>query len=232
MRDESDKSALRTAARARVLPGPRLLASVVAVIAMLLVLALVATGVAFLAGWRPSLNPFRDEAVDRTGPAVLKSLNDLSEYHAASGHYETVVDVENATPYVPDILSGERVLYVGKGDVDAVVDFGRLDQGRVVVSQDRTAVSIRLPAPTVDQPTLDLEHSYVANHEQGIVNRFKGSDLERQAQLKAVQQMTSAAVGSGDLADRARQNTTAMLRALFGAAGFTTVTVTFDEDPG
>lgn len=221
-----------TAAPTRVRSAPQVLGSVGAAVAVVVVVALVATAVALLAGWRPSLNPFRHEAVDRTGPAVLKSLNDLSEYHAASGHYETVVDLGNATRYLPDILSGERVLYVGKGDVDAVVDFGRLDRDRVVVSQDGTAVTVRLPAPTVDQPTLDLEHSYVANHEQGLVNRFKGSDLERQAQLRAVQQMTSAAVGNGELAERARQNTTAMLRALFGAAGFTSVTVTYDEDPG
>ncbi len=42
-------------------------------------------------------------------------------------------------------VSGGRVIYVGKGDVDAVVDFGRLDQSNVVVSPDRQSVAVTLP---------------------------------------------------------------------------------------
>ena len=160
---------------------------------------------------------------------MLKSLTDLSEYHAASAHYETVVDIEKDTRYLPDLVSGERVLYVGKGDVDAVVDFGELDERRVVLSEDGKSVTIRLPAPTADQPVLDLENSYVANHDEGLINRFKGSELEREAQLKAVEQMTTAATGEGMLIDRAKENTTAMLRGLFGSLGYTNITITFDE---
>lgn len=65
----------------------------------LLVLVVVAVAVlagpGMVVGWVKSLNPFSEETIDRTGPSVLKSLTDLSEYHAASAHYETVVDIEN-----------------------------------------------------------------------------------------------------------------------------------------
>jgi len=176
-----------------------------------------------------SLNPFEEKTVDRTGPSVLKSLTDLSEYHAASAHYETVVDLEIDNENLPDWISGERVLYVGKGDVDAVVDFGELDERRVVLSEDGTSVTIRLPAPTADPPVLDLKNSYVANHDEGLINRFSGSELEREAQLKAVEQMTTAATGEGMLIDPAKENTTAMLRGLFGSLGYTDITITFDE---
>ena len=176
-----------------------------------------------------SLNPFDEKTVDRTGPSVLKSLTDLSEYHAASGHYETVVDIEKDDSFLPDALSGERVLYVGKGDVDAVVDFGELDGRRVDPSEDGRSVTVRLPAPTVDKPVLDLENSYVVNHDEGLINRFKGSELEREAQLKAVDQMTTAATGEDTLIDLAKTNTTAMLRGLFSSLGYTRITITFDE---
>ena len=207
--------------------------------ALLLVVALVALaiGAAQIPGaiggkvgdFLSSLDPFEEKTVDRTGPSVLKSLTDLSEYHAASAHYETVVDLEIDSEHLPDLISGERVLYVGKGDVDAIVDFGELDERRVVLSENGKSVTIRLPAPTVDEPILDLENSYVANHDEGLINRFTGSELEQEAQLKAVEQMSTAATGEGMLIDRAEENTSSMLRGLFGSLGYTNIEITFDE---
>ena len=218
----------------RVLPSFGGLVRLVLLVAFLAVLAVGTANVPGVLGDRvgdflSSLNPFSEKTVDRTGPSVLKSLTDLSEYHAASAHYETVVDIEKDNGYLPDVLSGERVLYVGKGDVDAVVDFGELDERRVVLSKDGTSVTIRLPAPTVSKPVLDLENSYVASHDEGLVNRFRGSDLESEAQLKAVEQMTTASSGEGMLIDRAEENTSAMLRGLLEALGYTSITITFDE---
>lgn len=184
-----------------------------------------------LTAWQPWLNPFRDTTTDRTGASVLQSLTDLSEYHAASAHYETVVDIEeDGGRFVPDFLSGERVLYVGKGDVAAVVDFGELDERRIVLSEDATSMRVTLPQPTVDRPELDLENSYVVLHDEGLVNRFRGSDLEREAQLRAVEQMTAAAADEGLLLELARENTTSMLEGLFGALEYESVTVTFEGD--
>ena len=220
--------------KARGRGGPRLLPTlglVTSAVGAIVIVAVLIGAVGMIAGWRPS-NPFGEKNVDRTGPSVLQSLNDLSEYHAASAYYETVVDLEGEASRLPDWLKGERVLYVGKGDVDAVVDFGELDERSVNVSEDRTSVTVKLPAPTIAKPELDLATSYVVEHDQGIVNRFKGSDVERRAQLKAVEQMTAAANGEDQLTDRAKENTSAMLRGLFGSLGFTNITITFDEDPG
>ena len=62
------------------------------VIAGLLVVA--AMGVPSLRDLLPSFpNPFATETVDRSGPAVLKSIRDLNEYRAASGHFEVIVDL-------------------------------------------------------------------------------------------------------------------------------------------
>lgn len=193
-----------------------------------LLAGLVAAAIYFT-GWPPSLNPFQEETVDRTGASVIQSLTEISEYHAASGHYETVVDIENDVRFVPGWLSGERVLYVGKGSVNAVVDFSELDERRVDIAEDQTSVTITLPAPHTDQPVLDLENSYIAHRNEGIVNRFRGSELERDAQLRAVEQMTATAAEGDLLLDQAEANTTAMLRGLFGSLGYTSITVTFEE---
>ena len=176
-----------------------------------------------------SLNPFEEETVDRTGPSVLQSLTELSEFRAASAYYETVVDIENDTENVPDFLSGERVLYVGKGDVEAFVDFGELDERRVVADEEARSVTVTLPAPTVGEPVLDLENSYVYDLDEGIITRFQESDLERTAQLKAVEQMTAAATGEDKLVTMAEESTTATLHGLLTALGYTDITITFDE---
>lgn len=196
---------------------------------IILVLGLVGGGL--LTTWKPSLNPFTEETVDRTGSPVLESLTEIREFHAASGHYETVVDIEKDTRFLPDWVSGERVIYVGKGDVHGVVDFSELDESRIQVSEDGLSVTVRLPDPTVGEPVLDLENSYVVNHDQGLANKFRGSDLEREAQLTAVEQMTVAASDEGMLLDLARENTTAMLRGLLATLGFEDVTITFDSQP-
>lgn len=224
---------VRAAPRGR--GGSRLVPAIVGCLGLLMVGALLVGGtfltaaVAFI-GWPPNLNPFQTETVDRTGESVLKSLTEISDFHAATGHYETVVDIENDVRFVPGWISGERVLYVGKGNVDAVVDFSELDEQRVELSEDDTSVTVTLPEPTVDEPVLNVADSYVAHRDEGLVNRFQGSDVEREAQLRAIEQMTAAAAGEGLLIELAKENTTAMLRGLFGSLGYAEVIVTFDDD--
>ena len=201
------------------------LLGVVAMIPVVL-LALVG-GLALLTDWRPSLNPFVEEEIDRTGPSVLQSLTEISDFHAASAYYETVVDLERDTRFVPGWISGERVLYVGKGTVDAVVDFSALDERRVQVDEESGAVRVRLPEPSVGDPVLDLEESYVVSVDRGITNRFRGSDLEQEAQRVAVAQMSEAAEGTGPLVELAESNTVAMLEGLLEALGHDDVSVTF-----
>src|SRR5688572_15538343 len=105
----------------------------------------------------PSLpgNPFAAEVVDRSGPAVLKSIQDLGDYRAATGHFEVIVDVERETA-LPDSLLGERTLFVAVGNVDASVDFSRVDGSTVDVSGDRRSATITLPPPRLSEVRLDL----------------------------------------------------------------------------
>ena len=95
--------------------------------------SLVALGVVVLTGflfvgWVKDLlpglgNPFGTETVDRSGPAVLKSIENLRDFRAASGHFEVIVDVEEDARFIPAKIKGERVLFVAIGSVDAGVDF-------------------------------------------------------------------------------------------------------------
>ena len=58
---------------------------------------------------------FGQEVVDRSTTPLLLALEDLHEYHAATGTFQVVVDREVHTRYVPSVISGERVEFLATG---------------------------------------------------------------------------------------------------------------------
>ncbi|GAA0408843.1 DUF4230 domain-containing protein [Micromonospora gifhornensis] len=176
-------------------------------------------------------NPFSKEQTDRSQPALLESMQDLSRYVAAEGNFQVVVDLQNDRRNVPDWLLNQRTLFVGAGSVEAYVDFGTLTEGAIVQSADGKSVEIKLPAPQLAKTNLDLDKSYVFAEERGLLNRVGdliGGDPNRQQQVYqlAEDRITAAARDSG-LAARAEENTRKMLVGLLGSLGFEHVTVTY-----
>jgi hypothetical protein len=205
----------------------------------LITLVLAVVGVFLLIGWVRDLlpglgNPFSTETVDRSGPAVLKSLENLRDFRAASGHFEVIVDVEKDTRFVPSSLKGERVLFVAIGDVDAGVDFTGIEEGAVEVSDDRRAVTLELPPATIREPELDLERSYVYDRDRGAIDRLQSlfgddSTVPQELYPLAEEKLASAARDGSGLLARAERNTRLMLVGLLRSLGFTRVEVWFDE---
>ncbi|MEY9836127.1 DUF4230 domain-containing protein [Streptomyces sp. 846.5] len=179
--------------------------------------------------WLPSLpNPFGTTTVDRSQPAVLQSIENMSRYEAADGNFQLVVDIDKEAKFLPSALLGKRTLYVAAGTVGSYVDMGKAG---VTVSSDRRSATIVLPHAALDKAALDPKNSYTYAESRGLFNRigdFFSSDPNDQQQLNilAVQKIQTAAAASG-LTTRAEQNTSAMLKGLLGSLGFTTVTVTF-----
>ncbi|MFI7076299.1 MULTISPECIES: DUF4230 domain-containing protein [unclassified Micromonospora] len=176
-------------------------------------------------------NPFSKEQTDRTQPALLESMQDLSRYVAAEGNFQVVVDLENDRRNVPDWLLNQRTLFVGSGSVEAYVDFGALSEGAIVQSADGKSVEVKLPAPQLAETNLDLDKSYVFAEERGLLNRVGdliGGDPNRQQQVYqlAEDRITAAARDSG-LNARAEENTRKMLTGLLGSLGFEQVTITY-----
>lgn len=178
-------------------------------------------------------NPFtaEPETVDRTQPAVLQTIEGLSEYRAATGHFQVIVDLEEEFEGLPPFLRGERTLFVAVGTVDASVDFSGLDEGAVTVSEDRASVTLRLPPPELTDASVDPERSYVFDRRRGLLDRLGGTfsqnpTSDRELYLAAEQQMQEAAAET-DLLGTAERNTAAMLDSLLRSLGFTDVTVDF-----
>jgi hypothetical protein len=216
---------------------------VLRVIAIALAVALGLMGAVLIGGWMlgrslDGLNPFHTTTVDRSSPPVLKSLTDLKTFHAASGYYEVVIDQEKDVSNLPSFLAGERVLFVAAGSVDATVDFSSLTPDKVRTNAARTSVAVTLPAVQLAPPRLDLQRSYVADHQRGLKERLEDalgsqpSAEDTQALYRlAEQRLAQAGARTQDLQTRAEASTRAMLTALFTSAGYTDVTVTFVAEP-
>jgi Protein of unknown function (DUF4230) len=182
--------------------------------------------------WPHLRNPFASQTTDRSGPVVLKSIQDLSRYEAATGNFQVIVDLQKDRAFVPDVIFGERCLFVGVGSVDAFVDFARIGSGAVVVSPDGKSVTVTLPAPALERPNLDHNKSYTYSCSEGALNRlgnlFGGGDPNREMELlqAADKKIAQSAQDSG-LKERAESNTRQMLESLLHSLGYDNVMVVF-----
>jgi hypothetical protein len=193
------------------------------------VLLLVLSAVALLPRLR---NPFAETTVDRSQPALLLSITALSRYEAASGSFQVIVDLAQRTSFLPSFIEGTDTLFVGAGTDIAFVDFSNLGRKSVLVSPNRTAVTITLPPAQLEPAVLNVKQSYVFAQQQGLLNRvgnfFSGNpNNEQQVYIRAQQKIQAAARHSA-LISEAEKNTTAMLEGLMRSLGFKRVTVIFD----
>jgi hypothetical protein len=201
---------------------------------LVLIVAAVAIGLWVFA--RPGLDsPFADRSVDRSPPALLKAIEDLSVYKAATGNFQTIVDIEKDSPLLPSAIKGERTVLVAVGNVDAEVDFSRLSKDAVRVSQDGRSATITLPRPLLGPAHLDTARSHIASRERGLLDRI-GSALgdntegDRELYLAAEERIAAAAADS-DLIQRAEVNTRTMLTGMLRGLGYEQVTVRFVDRP-
>ena len=223
-------------------PGPewrprrrRLPAGAIAAGVVLLVALLAVSSLGSLRLWPSFPNPFGARETDRSQPVLLKAIEDLAVFKAATGNFQVVVDLEKGSRGIPLVIKGERTLFVAGGSVDAEVDFSTLDEGAIKVSADGERVEITLPRARLTQARVDPAQSQVFSRERGLLDRL-GSVLsdnptsERELYQLAQAKMQAAAAQS-DLQARAEQNTRAMLESMLRSLGYRDVTVRFRDPP-
>jgi hypothetical protein len=198
--------------------------------------ALVLVLVVFFAGIRLSVIPglkdlFGTDTHDRSGPALLKSIQDISRYDAASGNFQVVVDLEKDARFLPDAIRGTRTLYVGAGTVDAYVDLGKVGENDVRVNGDRTSATLRLPHARLGKPALDPDRSYAVSKQRGLFDRLGDLFSDNPNGEQAVQKLAVRHIGDAaqesELTARAEKNATGMLEGLLRSLGFKEVRVSY-----
>ena len=205
--------------------GSRALLLIAGLAALLVIAVLLVTG---------PLNPFGTDTKDRSQPVLLKSLENLSDYHAATANMQVVVDVEEDARLLPSFIKGERTLFVAAGTVDAAVDFRGLsrDPDAVKVSGDRRSVKLTLPAPKLLEPRLDPDRSRVYDRDRGVLDRVEDAVSDRPGDEQplyqlAEEKLAAAAAADPKLLQTAERNTRAMLEGLLRGLGFRTIQIEF-----
>ncbi|WP_211882598.1 DUF4230 domain-containing protein [Pseudarthrobacter albicanus] len=184
--------------------------------------ALAGLGVANMFG----ISPFQVRQTDRSQPALLKSIKDISQYHAAVGNFEVVLDIQDDVAWMPDIIAGRRTLFVAAGTVNAYADLSGLADKDLMLSADGKSVTVRLPEPQLDKPNLDHDRSYVFMQDRGVFDRIADAiESPQQAQFfKLAETKLAAAAEGSELRKQAAENTKAMLTGVFVSLG---IQVTF-----
>lgn len=195
-------------------------------------LVVIVIAIGGIGGLIPGLSlPFTTSNVDRSQPPLLREIENIGEFHAASGNFQAVVDLEKDTRFVPSFIKGERTVMVVVGSVDAGVDLRKLPRGSVVQGDDNT-VTVTLPPVRLFPARVDPERSSIAGRSRGLVDRLTGvfgdePGSERELMALGGKKLTEAAAASPDLEARAERNTRALITNLFTQAGYSEVTVKF-----
>ena len=178
-------------------------------------------------------NPFAETTVDRSSPALLRSISSLSRYEAASGSFQVIVNLDLRSSWLPPFILGSQTLFVGQGTDIAFVDFSKLKGSAITVTRNRTAVTVRVPAARLEPAVLNVRRSYVFAQQQGLLNKigsfFSGNPNSQHQVYVLAQQKIQIAARHSALLTQAQRNTRLMLTGLLHSLGFRQVTITFGK---
>lgn len=163
----------------------------------------------------------RRTGIDTSSPAVVDKIRQLSRLETVDYSLDKIVEGERGSPYIPDILVGDKILLVAHGEVIAGVDLSQLKPADVSVSGD--TVHVRLPDSQVLTTRVDNQRTRIFSRSTGLLIA-PDPDLETEVRKAAEDQITKAALADGIL-DKAQQNARNSVTALLYGLGFHIVDV-------
>ena len=194
------------------------------VLALVIVLVSVGLGVGIsrfdLAERVPLIGPLLQERPARTttSPVVVEGVRELDQLATVRVTESILVTRESGGENALDrLFSGEKVLLVATGDVEAGVDLSEVGEEDVRVEGE--TVTIRLPEPEVLSASLDEEETRVYDRDYSPLNLRPDDDLVEEAHAEAEERIEAAARENGVL-DTAETNAEQSIRALVVVLGF------------
>jgi hypothetical protein len=179
-------------------------------------------------------SPFSTTRREHPNAVVLAELRDQSRYVAATGRYQTILDVQVDVDWVPGVLSGSREIFVAEGDVDGWVDLSGLTEDAIDIGPDGDTITVRVPPARLSDPRIDPAATRLVSRERGLVDRMGdalggGDPTNQQFLYQRASEKISEAAARSELSRRTEENTATFLRSLFEGIGYRTVTVEFDD---
>ena len=167
----------------------------------------------------PLLGPLLQERPARTttSPVVVEGIRGLDQLATVRVTESIIVTRESGGDFLDRLFSGEKVLLVASGGVEAGVDLSEIGDDDVQVRDD--TVTIRLPEPEVLSTSLDEENTRVYDRDYSPLNLRPNDDLVEEARVTAEERLEAAA-RENDILDTAETNAEDSIRALVEALGF------------
>jgi Protein of unknown function (DUF4230) len=153
-----------------------------------------------------------------TSPVVVEGIQRLDHLATVRFNESVVITKETGGEGIRQLLTGEKVILVAQGGVEAGVDLSTLDRSDVRV-RDRS-VSIDLPDPQILSASLNERETRVYDRDMGLMPRINPSDdLVEEARDEAQDRLRNAALEDGIL-DYAERNAEDSIRAFVTTLGF------------
>jgi Protein of unknown function (DUF4230) len=192
---------------------------------LVLALVIVVLGVALGVGLArfgsslPIVGPLLGEKPPRTttGPVVVEGIKELDQLATMRWTESVPVTRETGGDILDRLFSGEKVIVIATGKVEAGVDLGDIDKDQVSVNGD--SVTIDLPEPEILSASLDEERTRVYDRDFSPLNIRPNDDLVEEARLQAVEKITDAA-RENEILDTAEHNAEDSVRAFVTTLGF------------
>lgn len=156
----------------------------------------------------------------QTSDTVVLGVRRLNELATAEMTAQVVVEKEENVRIfmqpVPEFLTGETILLIARGEVEAGVDLDELGQDDVKVEEE--TVTITLPEARILDSSLVEEKTELYDHDRGLLIRGDYTLVE-EARREAINEIEKVARDE-DLVGKAQNNAEDSIRAFVQSLGY------------
>jgi hypothetical protein len=176
-------------------------------------------GLARFGSLLPIVGPLLAEKPPRTttGPVVVEGIQELDQLATVRWTESVPVTRKTGGDILDRLFSGEKVIVMATGKVEAGVDLGDITKDDVSVGGD--SVTIDLPQPEIFSASLDEEKTRVYDRDFSPLNVRPDDHLVEEARLQAIQKIKGAA-RENEILDTAENNAEDSVRAFVTTLGF------------
>jgi Protein of unknown function (DUF4230) len=162
----------------------------------------------------------RHDAIDISQPTVIASIQRLARLESVVYTMDKVVEGDRTNQYLPDILTGDKLLMVVHGQAVGGVDLSQVQASGVQI--DGRSVVVTMPAAQLLSVSLDNSKTRVYSRITGLLVPAD-PNLESEVREKAEADLRQSALDSGILTT-AEGNARATLTTLLRSLGFQQIT--------
>lgn len=162
----------------------------------------------------------RHDAIDISQPTVIASIQRLARLESVVYTMDKVVEGDRTNQYLPDILTGDKLLLIVHGQAVAGVDLSSIQASNVQI--DGRSVTIAMPGAQLLSVSLDNSKTRVYSRITGLLVPAD-PNLESEVREKAEAGLRQSALDSGIL-NTAEGNARATLTTLLHSLGFQQIT--------